>query len=103
MSKICKKRVHGNDKKNLPWDLAKWFAKKFEFCNKDINTFLRYWEKEFIFFMSIDKRFNEISLSLPERKTFYSNLNIEDTADSGFKRIWYIWKNFTKNVLKHTT
>ena len=37
--------------------------------------------------MSIDKRFNEISLSLPERKIFYSNLNIEDTTDSGFNRI----------------
>ena len=23
MSKICKKRVHGNDKKNLPWDFKK--------------------------------------------------------------------------------
>ena len=23
MSKICKKRVHGNDKKNLPWDSKK--------------------------------------------------------------------------------
>ena len=23
MSKTCKKRVHGNDKKNLPWDSKK--------------------------------------------------------------------------------
>ena len=38
------------------------------------------------------KRFNETSL--PDKKDFYSNLNMEDITDVDYKHAKQMWKNF---------
>ena len=41
MSKICKKRVHWNDKKNLPWDFKKCPISKYIYTGADLAFLIR--------------------------------------------------------------
>ena len=62
-------------------ELIKRFASTYEFCNKDLNKFILLLRKGVYPYESMDnwERFNETSL--PNKKSFYSNLNMENIED----------------------
>ena len=67
-----------NYRKDFNKELIKRFAKIYEFCNEDCNKFIlllrkRVYRYEYIYSW---KRFDETSL--PDKKVFYSSLNMED-------------------------
>ena len=75
----CKK----NYKKDYK-ELIKRFANTYEFCNGDTNNFILLLRKGVYRYEYMDnwKRFNETSL--PDKKTFYSELNPEDITDKDY-------------------
>ena len=88
---MCKK----NYEKEFNKELIKRFANLYQFCNKDINKFILLLRKGVYPYEYIDnwERFNETSL--PNKKAFYSNLNMEDItnvdyrhANNVFAKIW---------------
>ena len=46
-------------------------------------------------YMNSWTRFDEILL--PDKKDFYSSLNIEDIADADYKHVKKVWKDFKKS------
>ena len=73
----CKK----NYKKEFNKELIKRSANMYEFYNGDINKFILLLRKGVYPYAYMDswERFDEISL--PDKKAFYSNLNMEDITD----------------------
>ena len=69
-------------KKNFNKDLIQRFANIYEFCNGDLNKFILLLRKGVYPYEYVDnwKRFNETSL--PDKKAFYINLNMEDITDT---------------------
>ena len=79
--------------KDFNEDLNKRFASTYEFCNEDINKFILLLRKGVYPYEYMDswERFDEPSL--PDKKAFYSSLNMEDITDVGYRH--------TKRVLKY--
>ena len=77
----CKK----NYEKNFNKALIQRFANIYEFCNGDLNKFILLLRKCVYPYEHMDnwERFNETSL--PDKKDFYSNLNMEDITDNANK------------------
>ena len=75
----CKK----NYKKDYK-ELIKRFANTYEFCNGDTNKFILLLRKGVYPYEYMDswERFNETSL--PDNKSFYSKLNLEDITDKHY-------------------
>ena len=69
-------------KKNFNKDLIQRFANIYEFCNGDLNKFILLLRKGVYPYEYVDnwKRFNETSL--PDKKAFYINLDMEDITDT---------------------
>ena len=65
-------------------EIKKRFKNTFKFSNNDINKFILLLRKGVYPSQYMDEweKFNETSL--PEKKEFYSNLNIEDITDADF-------------------
>ena len=59
--------------------LIKRFSNSYEFCNRDINSFILMMRIGVYSYEYMErwKRFNEISV--PEKEGFYSELNLEDS------------------------
>ena len=76
----CKK----NYKKDFNKESIKRFANTYEFCNGDINKFILLLRKRVYPYEYMDswERFNETSL--PDNKSFYSKLNLEDITDKHY-------------------
>ena len=81
-------------KKKFNKDLTKRFASTYEFCNKDLNKFILLLRKGVYPYEYMDswKRFNETSL--PSKEDFYSNLNMENTDDIGYRYSNNVFKRF---------
>ena len=77
----CKK----NYEKNFNEDLIQRFANRYEFCNRDLNKFILLLRKGVYPCEHMDnwQRFDETSL--PDKNAFYSNLNMEDITDVGYR------------------
>ena len=77
----CKK----NYEKNFNEDLIQRFANRYEFCNRDLNKFILLLRKGVYPCEHMDnwQRFDEASL--PDKNAFYSNLNMEDITDVGYR------------------
>ena len=73
----CKK----NYEKDFNKELVQRFANIYKFCNGDLSKFILLLRKGFYPYEYMDswERFNEISL--PDKESFYSNLNMEDITD----------------------
>ena len=85
--------------KNFNKDLIKWFASTYEFCNKDLNKFILLLRKGVYPYEYRDnwERFNETSL--PNKKSFYSNLNKENIDDIDYGHGNSVFKRFNfKNL-----
>ena len=90
----CKK----NYEKGFNKDLIQGFANIYEFHNRDLNKFILLLRKGVYPYEYIDswKRFDETSL--PDKETFYSNLNMEDITDVDYRHGKKVFKEFK---LKH--
>ena len=77
----CKQRY----RKKFNKELIKRFASTYEFCNNDLNKFVLLLRKGVYPYEYADtwERFNEISL--PSKKDFYSNLNMENISDIDYR------------------
>ena len=72
-------------KKKFNKELIKRFKSKYEFCNKDLNEFILLLRKAVYPYKYMDywERFNETSL--PNKESFYSNLNMENIEDIDYR------------------
>ena len=71
--------------KDFNKELTERFASTYEFCNKDLNKFILLLRKGVYPCEYIDnwERFNETSL--PNKESFYSNLNMENIDDIDYR------------------
>ena len=86
----CKQRY----RKKFNKELIKRFASTYEFCNNDLNRFVLLLRKGVYPYEYADnwERFSEISL--PSKKKFYSNLNMEDISDNDYRHANNVFKVF---------
>ena len=86
----CKK----NYKKDFNKESIKRFANTYEFCNGDINKFILLLRKRVYPYEYMDswERFNETSL--PDKKAFYSELNLEDITDKDYAHAQKVFEEF---------
>ena len=77
----CKQRY----RKKFNKELIKRFASSYEFCNNDLNKFVLLLRKGVYPYEYADtwEKFSEISL--PSKKDFYSNLNMEDISNIDYR------------------
>ena len=87
-----------NCKQNYEKDVNKQFIKRFastyEFCNKNLNKFVLLLRKGVYPYQYIDnwERFNETSL--PNKESFYSNLNMGNIEDIDYRHGNNVFKRF---------
>ena len=83
-----------NIKKKINKELIKRFASTYEFCNKDLNKFILLLRKGVYPYEYMDnwEIFNETSL--PNKESFYSNLNMENIDDIDYRRGNNVFKIF---------
>ena len=81
-------------RKKFNKELIKRFASTYEFCNKDINKFILLLRKGVYPYEYMDnwERFNETSL--PDKESFYSNLNMENIDDIDYRHGNNVFKIF---------
>ena len=81
-------------KKKFNKELINRFASTYEFCNKDLNKFILLLRKGVYPYEYMDnwERFNETSL--PNKESFYSNLNMENIDDIDYRHGNNIFKIF---------
>ena len=81
-------------KKKFNKDLIKKFKNTYSFCNNDLNKFILLLKKGVYPYGYVDnwERFNETSL--PSKKDFYSNLNMEDIDDIDYRYGNNVFKGF---------
>ena len=81
-----------NYKKDFNKESIKRFANTYEFCNGDINKFVLLLEKGGYPYEYTDslERFNETSL--PDKKPFYSELNLENITDKDYAHAQKVFK-----------
>ena len=87
-----------NYEKDFNIDLIQRFANIYEFCNGDLNKFLLLLRKGVYPYEYMDRwqKFDETSL--PDKKAFYSNLNLEDITDTDYRQGKKVFQEFK---LKH--
>ena len=81
-------------KKKFNKELSKKFKNTYRFCNIDLNKFILMLRKGVYPYEYMDswQRFNETSL--PSKKDFYSNLNMEDIDDIDYRHGNNVFKGF---------
>ena len=86
----CKQRY----RKKFNKELIKRFASTYEFCNNGLNKLVLLLRKAVYpyEYMDSSERFSEISL--PSKKDFYSNLNMEDISDIDYRYANNMFKRF---------
>ena len=91
----CKK----NYKKDFNKELIKRFANIYEFCSGDIKKFILLLREGVYPYEYMDswERFNETSL--PDKKDFYRNLNMEDITDVDHRHTKRVFKSFSNKNL----
>ena len=80
--------------KDFNKELIKRFASTYEFCNKNLNKFILLLRKGVYPYEYINnwERFDETLL--PNKKSFYSNLNMENIDDIDYRRGNHVFKRF---------
>ena len=81
----CKKLIEG---------LIKKFPSIYQFCNGNLNKFVLLLRKGVYPYEDMDswEKFDETSL--PDKKAFYSNLNLEDIRDQDYAHAQKFWDVF---------
>ena len=80
--------------KNFNKELIKNLVSKYEFCNGNLNKFTLLLRKSVYPYEYMDnwERFNETSL--PNKESFYSNLNMENIDDIDYRHGNNVFKGF---------
>ena len=80
--------------KDFNKELIKRFANTCEFCNGNLNKFILLLRKGVYLYEYMDnwERFNEIKL--PNKESFYSNLNMENIDDIDYRHGNNVFKRF---------
>ena len=75
-------------------ELKEKFPSIYQFCNGDLNKFVLLVRKGVYPYEYIDswEKFNETTL--PPKKDFYSNLNLEDISDENYAHAQKVWEVF---------
>ena len=83
-----------NYEKDFNKKLIKRFANTYEFCNKNLNKFILLLRKDVYPYEYMDnwERFDETSL--PNKESFYSNLNMENMDDIDYRHGNNVFKRF---------
>ena len=83
-----------NYEKDVNKEFIKRFASTYEFCNKNLNKFVLLLRKGVYPYQYIDnwERFNETSL--PNKESFYSNLNMGNIEDIDYRHGNKVFKRF---------
>ena len=91
----CKQRYRNKFNK----ELIKRFTSTYEFCNKALNKFILLLRKGVYPYEYMDnwERFNETSL--PNKESFYSNLNMENIEDIDYRHGNNVFNKFKLNNL----
>ena len=86
----CKKIIEG---------LIKKVPSIYQFCNGNLNKFVLLLRKGVYPYEDMDswEKFDETSL--PDKKAFYSNLNLEDISDEDYAHAQKVWDVFEINNL----
>ena len=87
-----------NYKKDFNKESIKRFANTYEFCNGDINKFILLLRKAIYSYEYMDSWEIFDETSLPDKKAFYSELNLEDITDKDYA---YAQKVFKELKLKN--
>ena len=75
-------------RRDMIWSTSKWY-------NRDINKFILLLQKGDYPYQLTDISEKSNETSIPEKETFYSHLNMEDTTDA-----YYTCKNMSAKILK---
>ena len=86
----CKQRY----RKKFNKELIKRFASTYEFCNNDLNKFVLLLRKGVYPYEYADTWEKFSKISLPSKKDFYSNLNMEDISDIDYRHANNVFKVF---------
>ena len=88
-----------NYKKEINKELIERFASTYKFCNNDLNKFVMLLRKGVYHYEYMDgwDRFNETSI--PNKKSFYSNLTMENITETDHIHANNIFKTFKLNNL----
>ena len=88
-----------NYEKDFNKELIKRFVSTYELCNKNLNKFVLLLRKGFYTYEYTDnwERFNETSL--PNKESFYSNLNMENIEDIDYRNGNNVFKRFKLKYL----
>ena len=80
-------------------ELIDRFSNTYDFCNNEINKFMLLLRKGVYPFEYMDswERFKE--KLLPDKESFYSNLNMENIADIDYRHAKHVFKKFNKKNL----
>ena len=91
----CKK----NYKKDFNKEVTKKFANTYNFCDNGLNKFILLLRKGVYPYEYMDnwERFNEISL--PDKESFYSSLNMENIDDIDYRHGNNMFKKFKLKIL----
>ena len=75
-------------------ELIEKFPRMYQFCNGDLNKFVLLLRKGVYPYEYMDswERFDETSL--PNKKAFYSELNLEDITDKDYEHAQKVWEVF---------
>ena len=94
----CKK----NYEKDINKELLKRFANTYKFCNKDLNKFILLLRKGVYPYEYMDNWERFDGTLLPNRETFYSNLNMENITDTDYRHANKVFKEFKLNMMIST-
>ena len=67
-----------------------------EFCNGDLNKFVLFLRKDAYPYEYMDSWENFNETSIPDKKTFYSELNLEDITDKDSAHAQKVWEVFER-------
>ena len=86
----CKK----NYEKDFNKELIKRFANTFNFCNRDLNKFFLLLRKDAYPYAYMDNWEIFDETSLPDKKSFYSSLNVKNIDDIDYRHGNNVFKKF---------
>ena len=88
-----------NYEKDFNKELIKRFANTYKFCNNDLNRFIMLLRKDVYPYEYMDTREKFDETSLPDEKSFYSNLTMENISDIDYRHGNNVFKKFKLNNL----
>ena len=90
---MYRKKYRCKECKKLIERLIEKFASVYQFCNGDLNRFILLLRKGVYPYEDMDT-WEKFETTLPPKKTFYINLNLEDISDEDYAQAHKVWDVF---------